>query len=333
MAHGQLLIKSGATIKNSGYYLNLEYATISNGAAINNSTGSLVGSPVIGCNVTNSGTLAPGNSPGTFTINGDYTATSTAIHRFEVGGTANGQYDVLKTSGAVNLNGTLNVSLINGYIPTTADNITIITGTINGTFSTANIPSQYVLVYNTNSVMLKSATALPVHFVSIEAAKEKDKIKVSWKVAGEQNVAKYEIEKSVDGTTFKPIGSVTASGQNLYSYIDIQPESKSFYRIKSVDRDGSIKYSSVAIYHMKNASAVLNVYPTLVKKDVVIQHPAATAHSHITIIAMDGRTILSVIPVPGTQQTTINIPAAQAGTYIVRFENAGTILTAKFIKQ
>jgi hypothetical protein len=56
-------------------------------------------------------------SPGTVQVKGDYTATPTAVHAFEVGGISNGAYDVLSETGNVHLDGALNVSLINGFEP------------------------------------------------------------------------------------------------------------------------------------------------------------------------------------------------------------------------
>jgi hypothetical protein len=85
-----------------------------------------------------------------FNITGDYTATSTAVHNFKIAGATEGLYDGLNAGGIITLDGTLNVSLIDGFVPTTNHDIPIVKGIITGKFSTVNIPSRYTLIYNTN---------------------------------------------------------------------------------------------------------------------------------------------------------------------------------------
>ncbi len=95
--------------------------------AINNSSvrqtitisgGRLEGNGTINANVANSAIVAPGLSAGQLSISGDLSLASSSNLQFEIGGTTAGtQYDVLTEAGtvALNLNGTLSVSLINGF--------------------------------------------------------------------------------------------------------------------------------------------------------------------------------------------------------------------------
>lgn len=150
---GQITLNCGSTINNNGVFKpgNL----IKSDCAVINNNSILSGNSTIAGSLVNSATLAPGNSTGTYTITGDYTAMSTAIHNFEVGGTSAGEYDVLNVNGKVILDGILNVSLINGFTPSTTHDLPIITGNISGTFTTVNIPNSYSLVYTSNSVLLR----------------------------------------------------------------------------------------------------------------------------------------------------------------------------------
>jgi hypothetical protein len=79
--------------------------------------GFLGGSGTINGNVTNAAELAPGGSPGTLTINGNYTQTSAGVLDIEIGGRLPDQYDRLVINGTASLAGTLNVVLLNGYVP------------------------------------------------------------------------------------------------------------------------------------------------------------------------------------------------------------------------
>jgi hypothetical protein len=129
--NGNINVQSG-TLDVAGTYKQLNgTTTISAGAAlissfdghINITGGALVGNGNVGsstslANVTNSGIVVPGSPLGTLNIFGTYTQTISGALDIAIGGTTPGtQYDRLAVTGAVTLNGTLNVSLANGFVP------------------------------------------------------------------------------------------------------------------------------------------------------------------------------------------------------------------------
>jgi len=103
-------------------------------------SGILSGSGSVLGNVTNSGTVTPGNSPGSLSITGDYTQSSTGILDIEIGGLLAGdEFDQLLITGLAMLDGTLNISLINSFLPSAGDSFMIMTfGSRSGMFSTIN---------------------------------------------------------------------------------------------------------------------------------------------------------------------------------------------------
>ncbi|MDQ6622325.1 MAG: PEP-CTERM sorting domain-containing protein, partial [Verrucomicrobiota bacterium] len=152
--------------------------------AINNSVlqtitisgGRLEGNGTINANVANSAVVAPGLSAGQLSITGDLSLTSSSNLQFEIGGTAPGtQYDVLTEAGtvALNLNGTLSVTLINGFNIgiTPGDTFTIINSNqaITGTFSnvvggrvmTADGSGSFAVNSMGNNVVLGDFQAVP----------------------------------------------------------------------------------------------------------------------------------------------------------------------------
>jgi len=74
---------------------------------------------------------------GRLTIDGDIQFDEGSILRIDVGGVADGQYDVLHITGAATLNGTLEVHFINGFAPQTAQVIPFlkVDGAMSGQFS------------------------------------------------------------------------------------------------------------------------------------------------------------------------------------------------------
>jgi hypothetical protein len=113
------------TVNNGVIHFNAEVT----GGTFAFSSGQVGGGGSIGGDVTNDGsTINPGNSPGLLTIDGNYTQNSGGILAIELGGLTPGtQFDVLDVNGTATLDGTLTVSLINGFAPTAGDTFTFLT--------------------------------------------------------------------------------------------------------------------------------------------------------------------------------------------------------------
>jgi hypothetical protein len=107
---------------------------------------------------------------------------------------------------------------------------------------------------------------LPISFTSIKAYQQGVNVAVEWKVAAELNVKQYEIEKSTDGINFDKSGTQQAKANNgsdmNYNWIDINPASgNNFYRIRSIENSGLVKYSSIAKVNIGKLNPSITVYP------------------------------------------------------------------------
>ncbi|MEQ8659551.1 MAG: VPLPA-CTERM sorting domain-containing protein, partial [Gammaproteobacteria bacterium] len=92
------------------------------------------GGTIIGDVANNAGIVAPGNSPGTLTIDGDYAQGAAATLLIEIAGFAD--FDVLAVSGSAQLGGELAVSLAAGYLPGVGASFDILLANdINGVFA------------------------------------------------------------------------------------------------------------------------------------------------------------------------------------------------------
>ncbi len=142
--------------------------------------------------------------------------------------------------------------------------------TINTDAASANV-NRFKVVYKT---IIAPAT-LPVTFTSVKGNKLNNKISIDWKVDNEINIAKYEIERSANGQDFINVSSTTVKGgynaSNSYSWIDDDPLSgNNFYRIKSLDLDGSKKFSLIVkIATDKSNTGSITIYPNPIKGNMV----------------------------------------------------------------
>ncbi len=103
------------------------------------SNASLTGNGTIVGSVTNFGNIAPGNSAGSLTINGNLRLQSSSMMSFEIGGLiATNDYDQLTVTSFAELAGTLSLSILPGFLPTPTDSFTVMKfGSFSGGFANA----------------------------------------------------------------------------------------------------------------------------------------------------------------------------------------------------
>lgn len=98
--------------------------------------------------------------------------------------------------------------------------------------------------------LVESTTALPVRLSHFNANWVKPNVDIQWNSQTEINLQTYVVEKSINGFDFYSIGEVEAlsnsNSPSNYKFKDLQVlPGKIYYRLKMVDRDGHVDYSSV----------------------------------------------------------------------------------------
>jgi hypothetical protein len=106
------------------------------------------------------GVVSPGDSPGTLSDTGAFNQSGGGELLIEIAGFSKGQYGVMSVNGSAMLNGTLDIVLLNGFVPTMGERFTILsaTGPVTGQFSNIIAPPNINVIYNASSVVL---TAVP----------------------------------------------------------------------------------------------------------------------------------------------------------------------------
>ncbi len=107
---------------------------------------------------------------------------------------------------------------------------------------------------------------LPVELIAFNAEKiSNDRIEIIWTTATEKALSHFEVERSGDDLNFKTIANLSPSGGNepaRYDLIDPAPRpGLNYYRLKSIDYDGSFTYSKVVQVEITAIEA--RVWPTV----------------------------------------------------------------------
>ena len=114
--------------------------------------------------------------------------------------------------------------------------------------------------------------ALPVELISISAAKSGFRtVVLEWLTATEINSDYFDIQRSIDFTSWESVDQVRAKGNSYtnlsYSYTDsdLPLDNRSdvvfYYRLKMIDIDGSYEYSIMTSVQFENYSDKISVYP------------------------------------------------------------------------
>jgi autotransporter-associated beta strand protein len=133
-----------------------------------NHGGTLAGTGTINGNVTNSGKVSPGDSPGVLTVAGNYTQTQYAALMIQIAGVSTDQFSVLNVLGNANLNGFLDPVLLNGFVPSIGDSFTFLNyASLTGEFSRIqhqifdNGMLQWSVIYEANHAILTVEQHVP----------------------------------------------------------------------------------------------------------------------------------------------------------------------------
>jgi hypothetical protein len=105
------------------------------------------------------------------------------------------------------------------------------------------------IITNTATTTI-SNTILPTHLLGFSAALQSNKtVLLYWNTTNELNTQFFVVEQSTNGKDFTTVETVSAKGTGNNSYYTnkaytILP-TELYYRLKTIDKDGSISYSNI----------------------------------------------------------------------------------------
>lgn len=210
-------------------------------------------------------------------------------------------------------------------------------------------PRSYISGYNATTASdhlpvfsrFDFTSALPVTLITFTAEEKGEEVIVKWTSTNEMNSNYYEVERSSDAVKFSPIGHISSQGkkggENHYSVIDPTPvEGINFYRLKQVDKDGKVMYSSViSVNRMKSAICQIAIYPNPVNKFITLTVPDKGQIFSGKLINAEGRTILhlkgNVYQV--NQYLNQHLNKLRAGLYVIKLADGRERYSVRFVKE
>ena len=106
-----------------------------------------------------------------------------------------------------------------------------------------------------NSYVVTSLPYLSLHIdtpriVSFNSIINKKKVSLNWIVTENQQFSQFEVERSTNGKEFvlaALVFSTDSEGMENYYFIEKLKTAKTYYRVKTIAKDGSVNYSKIII--------------------------------------------------------------------------------------
>ena len=179
---------------------------------------------------------------------------------------------------------------------------------------------------------------LPVKLLSFTAEDIGNQHLVKWVSTEEINTSHYEVQRSADGSQFTSISQQAATASPSqgasYSFTVNDPWfGNNFYRLKMVDRDGSIQYSPTVLLREQEGGQ-LSMYPNPTADILYIKLPISSSTEAVKATLWDaqGKLVMQTILKPGAENGIV-VQHLPAGVYTIHCVINKQPYTMRFLKQ
>jgi hypothetical protein len=186
---------------------------------------------------------------------------------------------------------------------------------------------------------------LPVELLTFTATLKGEDGLLSWRTASERNSDYFEVQQSNDGRAWPQVlGQVAAAGTSTsprdYTYTDVRIARYGvpvvYYRLRQVDRDGTVSYSPVAALHLAPITTLaVEVWPnpgTLGTNSQVRIAAPETGPVDVSVYDVAGRLLFQQAVAPSTE---LPLPSAgwATGAYLVRARQGSRTVTRQLVRE
>jgi uncharacterized repeat protein (TIGR01451 family) len=188
-----------------------------------------------------------------------------------------------------------------------------------GIYFDFNLP----IATNLERTVVLSFAPLPVTLLSFQADLAGSVVNVTWKTAMEENLKHFEVQRSANGVDFTSIG-IVQPGQTTYGFTDKEPlTGYNYYRLKSVDKDGSAEHSAMVLINVRNGENIISsLYPNPGNGNVTLKlQGPVEGNVLVKVIDQQGRQVIAKqLGVQHTAEfkTSLLLSGLSKGSYVLR---------------
>jgi hypothetical protein len=190
----------------------------------------------------------------------------------------------------------------------------------------------------TTVIPFTASSALPLTWSYIKAQLVNNTTLLTWATQQEINTAKFEIEHSVDGSTFVKVGTIAAAGSGTvarnYSFTHQQPVNGfNYYRIKQVDINGHFTFSAIMTVLKKNDLKRTIIAPNPVLTMLQVVEPEPVFIKDIEVFNAAGSLLMRKHISADTQVFSIPVDQLASGNYVIKINYKTDSKSYRFVKE
>lgn len=189
--------------------------------------------------------------------------------------------------------------------------------------------------YSYYELAISGAGSLPLELIGFNGSALGQSCLLWWKTAQELNFSHFEVEYSFDGEDFETVGTVYGKGGAEANYYQLEDKDRllyghAYYRLKMIDHDGSVHYSSIVVIRSDHTLA-LNAAPVPAFDHLMLHHPQTLGGEKVMLIDALGRAIGVGALEAGVNVTRINLDLCDSGVHYLLFVQDAYSQTLKFL--
>lgn len=199
----------------------------------------------------------------------------------------------------------------------------------------------YALTQAEITALANPPATLPVSLQQFAAATERNRVRLTWTTATEENNAYFELQRSTNGYNYTTMGTVqghgTTAGKNDYLFYDNQPQGgTNYYRLLQYDINGKMTNQGIRTALFKTKNMQLLVSPNLVNDKAQLQFMLSKAGAYrIELIDARGAMVKEigrgVADAERVITQTFYAGGQTPGVYIVRLITSDDVITQRMI--
>jgi len=186
---------------------------------------------------------------------------------------------------------------------------------------------------------------LPITWLYFKGQPSDNDAQLIWATTSELHTSYFDVERSLDGSSFVRIGTVAAAGNssltNNYGYLDVGAlllqVSRLYYRLKLVDLDGKEEYSIVVVLEPEKDRPEVSASPNPFDQQITLRIATVSASDQtdfVELYTMDGKQVFHR-PILQRGSATIlldDLPKLAQGIYLLRVSVNRKLYTIRMVR-
>jgi hypothetical protein len=168
-----------------------------------------------------------------------------------------------------------------------------------------------------------------------------NKIILNWSVDANEDVNRFEVERSYDGESFSVAGLVFGSektGKENFMFLETNNRNKIFYRLKVYETNQAIRYSNLFIFEAAtNKNGEIRILKNPVTDRLAFRFQSDDGKPMVMKISnMNGCVQISRALSANQGSNLVNLPLASvlsSGVYVIELSKGTQTISSKFVKQ